>query len=156
MILSDRDLRARLQHGDLEVGPLSDPELQIQPASIDLRLSNRFVVYKLPHVPCIDARDPADLDRYTTVVDIPDGDAFIMHPGEFALGSTVEVVRIPSDLVARVGGHRPHVALGRALLRAVGDVDAASGLLLGLHRLDEYVSVHGLQVHLHISPWVVG
>ncbi|MCA9529064.1 MAG: dCTP deaminase [Myxococcales bacterium] len=123
MILSDRDLRARLQHGDLEVGPLSDPELQIQPASIDLRLSNRFVVYKLPHVPCIDARDPADLDRYTTVVDIPDGDAFIMHPGEFALGSTVEVVRIPSDLVARVEGRSSIGRLAIVVHATAGFID---------------------------------
>lgn len=104
MILSDRDLKARLQKGDLVVDPITDPELQIQPSSIDLRLSNTFVVYRLPHVACIDARDPTSVEGYTETIEIPDGDGFVLQPGAFALGSTAEIVHIPNDLVARVEG----------------------------------------------------
>ena len=86
------------------IDPLDDPELQIQPASIDLRLGPKFVVYKLPHVPCIDARDPNSITGYTEEIVIPENEAFVLQPGEFALGSTYERVKVPNDLVARVEG----------------------------------------------------
>jgi dCTP deaminase len=108
VILSDRDLRERLARGDLVVDPLSDPELQIQPASIDLRLDRTFVAFRASRVPCLDPRDiPADA---TERIDVADGDSFVLHPGDFVLGSTVERVRIPPDLVARVEGRS---SLGR-------------------------------------------
>lgn len=110
MILSDRDLKERLKRGDFIVEPLDDPEVQIQPASIDLRLSHEFVVYRLPHVACIDPTQPATIREYTDTVTIAPGDAYILHPGEFALGSTLEWIRIPTDLVARVEGRS---SLGR-------------------------------------------
>ena len=104
MILSDRDLKLHIERGDIVIDPLDDPELQIQPASIDLRLGSRFVVYKLPHVPCIDARDPHSVTAYTEEIVIAEGDGFVLQPGEFALGSTYERVKVPDDLVARVEG----------------------------------------------------
>jgi len=104
MILSDRDLRARIEQGSIGISPLDDPELQIQPASVDLRLASSFVVYQLPHVPCIDARDPASVSEYVQRIDIEEGEGFVLQPGEFALGATLERVRVPSDLVARVEG----------------------------------------------------
>ncbi len=104
MILSDQDLAARLAAGDIVIEPLDDPELQIQPASVDLRLGNTFVVYKLPHVACIDSRDPRSVSGYTEEIVIAEGEGFILQPGEFALGSTLERVKVPSDLVARVEG----------------------------------------------------
>lgn len=110
MILSDRELRAHLEAGDIAIEPLDDPELQIQPASIDLRLSSTFVTYRLPHVPCIDPRDPKSVENYTEVVEIEPGEAFVLQPGEFALGSTIERVRVPPNLVARVEGRS---SLGR-------------------------------------------
>lgn len=104
MILSDRDLKARIDRGEIVIEPLDDPELQIQPASVDLRLGSKFIVYKLPHVPCIDTRDPKSVTGYTEEIVIPEGEAFVLQPGEFALGSTYERVRVPDDLVARVEG----------------------------------------------------
>lgn len=104
MILSDRDLRARLAQGDLQIEPLADADLQIQPASVDLRLSHQFIVYKLPHISCIDTRDPKQIEQYTEKIEVSEEEGFVMHPGEFALGSTMEWVRIPPDLVARVDG----------------------------------------------------
>jgi len=104
MILSDRDLKARIAQGDIVIEPLDDPELQIQPASIDLRLGNVFMVYRLPHVACIDSRDPQSVSGYTEQIVIEDGSGFILQPGEFALGSTLERIAVPADLVARVEG----------------------------------------------------
>jgi len=123
MILSDQDIRARLRDGDLAIEPLADPDLQIQPASVDLRLGHTFVVYRLPHVPCIDPRDPSTVDQYTERIEIPEGDAFIMQPGEFALGSTMERVRVPPDLVARVEGRSSIGRLAIVVHATAGFID---------------------------------
>ena len=123
MILSDRDIRARLERGDLVIDPILDPELQIQPASVDLRLSSTFVVYRLSSVPCIDPRDPETVSRYTEIVEVEDGEPFILHPGEFVLGSTMERVRIPSDLVARVDGRSSIGRLAIVVHATAGFID---------------------------------
>lgn len=123
MILSDRDIRARLDQGDLAIDPLEDPALQIQPASVDLRLDARFIVYRLPHVPVIDPRMPSTLESYTTEVQIADGEPFVLHPGEFALGSTIERVRIPADLVARVEGRSSFGRLAVVVHATAGFID---------------------------------
>ncbi len=123
MILSDKDLRARLESGQIVIDPLLDPEVQIQPASIDLRLSSSFIVYRLPHVPCIDPRDPKTVENYTEQIEIADGDAFVLQPGEFALGSTVERVKVPSDLVARVEGRSSIGRLAVVVHATAGFVD---------------------------------
>ncbi len=123
MILSDRDLKARIAEGTIGVSPLDDPELQIQPASIDLRLGARFVVYRLPHVPCIDSRDPKSMTGYTEEIVIDEGEAFVLQPGEFALGSTLERIRVPSDLVARVEGRSSIGRLAIVVHATAGFID---------------------------------
>lgn len=110
MILSDADIEARLKKGDLVITPLGDPELQIQPASVDLRMGNEFIVFKPGHIPCIYIDRPDTAGDYTEEVYIEDEDHFILHPGEFALGTTLEHVEIPDDLVARIEGRS---SLGR-------------------------------------------
>ncbi|MHB8585901.1 MAG: dCTP deaminase [Thermoplasmatota archaeon] len=113
MILADRDIRARLSKGDLVVEPIDDPAVQIQPASIDLRLGSEFLVFRHTQVPFLDPVDPkATLERsdYTETMKIADDAIFVLHPGEFALGTTLERVAIPPDLVARVDGRS---SLGR-------------------------------------------
>jgi dCTP deaminase len=110
MILSDGDLRARLEEGDLVVDPLDDPDLQIQPSSIDLRLGHEFVTYRTTHVPYIDPQDASTQNEYTDRVEVDEGDTFILHPGEFALASTLERIELPDDLVAFVEGRS---SLGR-------------------------------------------
>jgi dCTP deaminase len=104
MILSDRDIRARIEQGSIVINPILDLDVQLQPSSVDLRLDKQFVVYNLAHVPFIDPRDPATVQRYTHTVTIEENEAFVLHPGEFVLGSTMEWVEIPDDLVARVEG----------------------------------------------------
>ena len=123
MILSDRDIKKRLDDESIVIDPLTDPELQIQPASVDLRLGHEFVVYKLPHVACIDTRDPESTEGYTEEVHIEDGDHFILHPGEFVLGSTYEWVQVPDDLVARVEGRSSIGRLAVVVHATAGFID---------------------------------
>ena len=104
MILSDTDLKQRLAQGDLVIDPIDDPALQIQPASVDLRLGRAFVLYRQPLVPFLDSRDAESIERHVERIEVLDGDGFILQPGAFALGTTLERVRIPADLVARVEG----------------------------------------------------
>ncbi|MFB6105506.1 MAG: dCTP deaminase [Halobacteriaceae archaeon] len=110
MILSDADIRARLDDGDLVVAPLEDPELQIQPASVDLRLGREFLEFEHANIPCIHPTSEREVDEYVseTVIDA-DGE-FILHPGDFVLGTTIERVEIPPDLIAHVEGRS---SLGR-------------------------------------------
>jgi dCTP deaminase len=123
MILSDRDIRARLLQGDLQIGPLADEALQIQPASVDLRLGADFLVYKPGQITCLDPRDSSTLSAATERVTVPPDGAFILHPGEFALGSTVERVAIPNDLVARVDGRSSVGRLAVVVHATAGFID---------------------------------
>lgn len=123
MILSDRDLEQRLADGSIVVEPLDQPELQIQPASIDLRLDNTFVVYRLPLVACIDPRDPRTVEETTERVVVNETDGFVLQAGAFALGSTYERVRVPNDLVARVEGRSSIGRLAVVVHATAGFID---------------------------------
>lgn len=110
-LLSDRDLKRRLfETRDLVVQPLGDPEVQVQPASIDLRLGSEFLTFRSASVPFLDPAKGEGIGSYTERVTVKEGEAFMLHPGEFALGSTLEWVELPNDLVARVEGRS---SLGR-------------------------------------------
>jgi dCTP deaminase len=123
MILSDRDIRARLAAGDLAIGPLANPEEQLQPASVDLRLAEEFLVYKPAQVACLDPREPETWRAASERVMVGENDAFILHPGEFALGSTIERVTIPPDLVARVDGRSSIGRLAVVVHATAGFID---------------------------------
>jgi dCTP deaminase len=123
MILSDCDIRARLARGDLKVGPLEDAELQIQPASIDVRLADEFVIYRPSQVSCLDPRDPQTLIAASQRIQIPAGEAFVLHPGEFGLASTIEAVTIPHDLVATVDGRSSIGRLAVVIHATAGFID---------------------------------
>jgi len=110
MILSDADIRRRLADGDLVVEPLADPELQIQPASIDLRLGREFLEFQRTNIPCIHPNTEQEVDEYVAETHVAEGEDFILHPGDFVLGTTKERVEIPPDLIAHVEGRS---SLGR-------------------------------------------
>jgi len=110
MILSDADILERLEAGDLVVDPLDDPKLQIQPASVDLRLGREFLEFQRTNIPCIHPNSEDEVDDYVTETLVEDGDDFILHPGDFVLGTTHERVEIPDDLIAHVEGRS---SLGR-------------------------------------------
>jgi dCTP deaminase len=122
VILSDQDIHARLAKGDLVVDPLDDPDLQVQPASIDLRLGDEFLVFRNPHIPFIDPRSH-NVAGLTEKVKVEPGKAFILHPGEFVLGTTRERVRIPADLVAKVEGRSSLGRLAVVVHATAGFVD---------------------------------
>lgn len=123
MILSDADLKKRLERGDLVVEPIDDPDLQIQPASIDLRLGQAFVLYRQPLVPFLDARDAESVERHVERIEVPDDEGFILQPGAFALGTTIERVRVPPDLVARVEGRSSIGRLAVVVHATAGFID---------------------------------
>lgn len=123
MILSDADIKKRLERGDLVVEPIDDPELQIQPASIDLRLGAQFVLYRQPLVPFLDARDAHSIERHVEHIEIPAEEGFVLQPGAFALGTTYERVRIPPDLVARVEGRSSIGRLAVVVHATAGFID---------------------------------
>ncbi|TKX78985.1 dCTP deaminase [Halorubrum sp. SD626R] len=110
MILSDADILDRLADGDLVVEPLGDVDQQVQPASVDLRLGERFLEFQRTNIPCIHPTEADEVGEYVTETTVPEGDEFILHPGDFVLGTTTERVEIPDDLVAHVEGRS---SLGR-------------------------------------------
>ncbi|MDB2223788.1 dCTP deaminase [Halorubrum ezzemoulense] len=110
MILSDADILDRLAEGDLAIEPLDDVDQQVQPASVDLRLGERFLEFQRTNIPCIHPTDAGEVSEYVTETTVAEGDEFILHPGDFVLGTTAERVRIPDDLVAHVEGRS---SLGR-------------------------------------------
>jgi len=100
VILSDRSIREELSAGRIVIDPLD--ETCIQPSSVDLHVDHYFRVFLNHTTRVIDVKeDQADL---TDLVEVADGDGFILHPGEFVLGSTAERVELPDDLVARLEG----------------------------------------------------
>ena len=119
MLLSDRDIRAEVQAGRIGLDPYA-PEL-VQPSSIDIRLDRYFRVFENHRYPHIDpAQEQADLTR--PVEPDPD-DPFILHPGEFALGSVYEVVTLPDDIAARVEGKSSLGRLGLLTHATAGFID---------------------------------
>ena len=119
MLLSDRDIVAEIDAGRIAVDPY-DPAM-IQPSSIDFRLDRFFRVFENHRYPHIDpAVDQEDLTR---VVEAQGDEPFILHPGEFVLGSTYEVVTLPDDLAARVEGKSSLGRLGLLTHATAGFVD---------------------------------
>jgi deoxycytidine triphosphate deaminase len=99
VVLSDRTIQRLLAEGRIEIDPY-DPTL-LQPSSVDVRVDRYFRVFRNSRYPYIDVKQ--EQEDLTELVEI-DGDPFILHPGEFVLGSTLERVRLPDDLVARLEG----------------------------------------------------
>ena len=119
MVLSDRDIRAEITAGRIVIDPFI-PEA-VQPSSVDLHLDRRFRVFRNSRYPFIDVR--ADQPELTELVEIGGDDPFILHPGEFVLGSTYERVALPNDLVARLEGKSSLGRLGLLIHSTAGYVD---------------------------------
>ncbi len=119
MVLSDRTIREQIKAGRIVVRPFDEQDLQ--PASVDLHLDRRVLVFRNSTEPYIDLRKPqADL---TEPLDIPDDRPFILHPGEFVLGSTLEHIEIPTDIVARLEGKSSLGRIGLLIHSTAGYVD---------------------------------
>ena len=119
MLLSDRDIRAQIDSGRVRLDPW-DPKM-VQPSSIDVRLDRYFRVFENHRYPHIDPSvEQSDLTR---AVEPLEGEPFILHPGEFALGSIFEVVTLPDDIAARVEGKSSLGRLGLLTHATAGFVD---------------------------------
>ena len=99
-VLSDGTILELVQQGRIRIEPW-DASL-VQPASVDLRLGDSFRVFHNYRVSTIDLREPPE--NLTEEVVVGDGEAFVIHPGEFCLGRTLEWVELPDDIVARIEG----------------------------------------------------
>ena len=120
MVLSDRTIRAELAAGRIAIEP-HDPHL-VQPSSVDVRVDRRFRVFHNARYPYIDVRQP--MEELTELVEPPGGEPFILHPGEFVLGQTLERLTLPDDLVARLEGKSSLGRLGLLIHSTAGFVDA--------------------------------
>ena len=120
MILSDRSIREALAARRIVIDPLD--ESCLQPSSIDVKVSNLFRVFRNHSAAVIDVKK--DLADLTELVEIAVDEAFMLHPGEFVLGSTLERVAIADDLVARVEGKSSLGRLGLLIHSTAGFIDA--------------------------------
>ncbi len=120
MILSDRSIREELDAGRIVIDPLGDR--CIQPSSVDLHVDRYFRVFRNHTMRVIDVKEP--MEDLTELVEVPGEDPFILHPGEFVLGSTAEYVKLPDDLVARLEGKSSLGRLGLLIHSTAGFVDA--------------------------------
>jgi dCTP deaminase len=120
MILSDRTIREELAAGRIVIDPVDDSD--IQPSSVDLHLDRFFRVFRNHTMRVIDVKE--DQSELTELVEIGTNDSFILHPGEFVLGSTSERVALPTDLVARLEGKSSLGRLGLLIHSTAGFVDA--------------------------------
>ena len=120
MILSDQTIREELASGRIGIDPLE--EGCIQPSSVDLHVDRLFRVFRNHNLRAIDVKE--DQEELTELVAISEDDVLMLHPGEFILGSTVERVRLPNDLVGRLEGKSSLGRLGLLIHSTAGFVDA--------------------------------
>jgi len=118
-VLSDGTIIRLVEEGRLRIDPW-DPGL-VQPASVDLRLGDSFRVFHNHRASAIDLRHPPE--NLTEEVVVPAGDSFVIHPGEFCLGRTLEWVELPDDVVARIEGKSSLGRLGLIVHATAGFCD---------------------------------
>src|ERR1700756_2695338 len=119
MVLSDATIARLLADGRIEIDPYD--EALLQPSSVDVRVDRFFRVFHNNRYPFIDVKtEQAEL---TELVEVDDEHPFVLHPGEFVLGSTLERVRLPDDLVARLEGKSSLGRLGLLIHSTAGFID---------------------------------
>lgn len=119
MVLSDRSIREAIEAGRIVIEPFDWSDLQ--PSSVDVHLDRMFRVFDNTRCPYIDVRrDQPDL---TSLVTVQDDEPFVLHPGEFVLGQTIERVTLPDDVVGRLEGKSSLGRLGLLIHSTAGYVD---------------------------------
>jgi len=119
MVLSDHSIKEQLLQGRIRIEPL-DPE-DIQPSSVDLHLGGHFQVFRNSRYPYIDPS--REQDGIMELVEASAEDPFVLHPGEFVLGTTIERIVLPNDIVARLEGKSSLGRLGLLIHSTAGYVD---------------------------------
>jgi dCTP deaminase len=120
VVLSDRTIRQEIESGRIVIDPFEASN--VQPSSVDVRVDRQFRVFHNARYPYIDVRQP--MDDLTELVEISGEEPFILHPGEFVLGQTLERVTLPDDLVARLEGKSSLGRLGLLIHSTAGFVDS--------------------------------
>lgn len=119
MILSDGDIRKAIANGEIGIEPFDEND--VQPSSVDLHVDRYFRTFNNHRYPIIDVKTP--MEDLTEMVEVPGDEPFILHPGEFVLGSTSEYVRLPDHLVAKLEGKSSLGRLGLLIHSTAGLVD---------------------------------
>jgi dCTP deaminase len=119
VVLSDRTISRLIAEGRIEIDPYD--EALLQPSSVDVRVDRYFRVFHNNRYPFIDVKQPQD--ELTELVEIEGDTPFVLHPGEFVLGSTLERIRLPDDLVARLEGKSSLGRLGLLIHSTAGFID---------------------------------
>ena len=119
MVLSDRTIATLIADGRIGIDPSDDALLQ--PSSVDVRVDRTFRVFHNARYPYIDVKQPQE--ALTELVEIDGDEPFILHPGEFVLGSTLERITLPDDLVARLEGKSSLGRLGLLIHSTAGFID---------------------------------
>jgi dCTP deaminase len=120
VVLSDRSIREQIEAERIVIDPFD--ESLVQPSSVDVRVDRTFRVFHNGRYTHIDVREP--MEDLTELVAPPEGEPFILHPGEFVLGQTLERVTLPDDLVARLEGKSSLGRLGLLIHSTAGFVDS--------------------------------
>jgi dCTP deaminase len=120
VILSDRTLREQIAAGRIVIEPFDDG--CVQPSSIDVKIGNLFRVFRNHTSGIIDVKQ--NQDDLTELITIPEEGVFMLHPGEFVLGSTLERIAVPDDLVSRIEGKSSLGRLGLIIHSTAGFIDA--------------------------------
>jgi dCTP deaminase len=119
MVLSDRTIKRLLEEGRIGIEPYAEELLQ--PSSVDVRVDRLFRVFRNSRYPFIDVKQ--EMEELTELVEVAPDEAFILHPGEFVLGSTLERITLPDDLVARLEGKSSLGRLGLLIHSTAGFID---------------------------------
>jgi dCTP deaminase len=119
VVLSDRTIRRLLEEGRIGIDPY-DASL-LQPSSVDVRVDRYFRVFRNSRYPFIDVK--TNQEDLTEVVEVTEDEAFILHPGEFVLGSTLERITLPEDVVGRLDGKSSLGRLGLLIHSTAGFID---------------------------------
>lgn len=123
MILSDKDIKIKLDNKEIVINPMPDLTQALGTVSIDLRLGNEFIVYRTTSRPYIDVKDVSTYEGLTEKIVKPDTEAFVIHPRDFVLASTLERVELPSNLAGRLEGKSSLGRLGIVIHSTAGKVD---------------------------------
>ncbi len=141
MIFSDRSIKEAIAAGRITIDPYD--ESYVQPSSVDLRVDRYFRVFENHRYAHIDPRTRQE--DLTTIVEVPPDEAFVLHPGEFVLGSTLERVHLGNDIVARLEGKSSLGRLGLLIHSTAGFVDPGFDGYLTL----ELSNVANLPIAIH-------
>ncbi len=123
MILSDLDIKKAIASGKIKITPKPDLKKQLGTCSLDLQLSGDFKIFEYSRSAFIDPSDKKTFESITKEHKLAKGESFVLHPGQFVLGSTIENVTLPNDIAARIDGRSRLGRLGLVIHSTAGHID---------------------------------